>query len=406
MLHNRYREYGGEDAVADAEITLLRSRGVEVLSLDAYNHTDSRLRLKGSLALAMHSHWSKESYDGVRRICREFQPDVAHTHNFWMRLTPAVHAACHDEGVPTIQTLHNFRLFCVNAQFQRSGHTCHDCLARVPWRGVVHRCYRDSFMASAAVARMIMTSRLHNIWSERVNAFIVLSEYARRLFITGGIPAERIRIKPNFVEDRSSVRMPPSRSAQFLFVGRLSPEKGVATLLCAWAECRVGLEARLIILGDGPERNRLLNQAVRLGISDRVTFMGYQQPVEVMSLLGGARAVIIPSLYQECFPRILAEALSAGRPVIASQICGLDELVTPDIGLLAPPSNAAALAELIETLYQDPSLADRLGAAARARYLLAYTPQRNFDTLMQIYEFAMTGVEPKPVARMSAGGVG
>ncbi len=175
ILHNRYRQYGGEDAVAEAETDLLRSRGVEVLRLDAHNEADPRVDLKGALRLALNSHWSSESYRGVREICRKFRPDVAHVHNFWMRLSPAVHAAFRDTGLPTVQTLHNFRLFCTNAQFQRSGHQCEDCLGRVPWRGVVRRCYRHSFLASAAVARMIITNRARGTWQEQVNAFIALS---------------------------------------------------------------------------------------------------------------------------------------------------------------------------------------------------------------------------------------
>src|SRR5258708_15720708 len=202
IIHNRYRNYGGEDAVAEAETSLLRSQGVEVLHLDADNEADPRVELKGALKLALNSHWSSESYAGVRKICREFLPDVAHVHNFWLRLTPSVHAACRDAGVPTVQTLHNFRLFCTNAQFQRSGQRCEDCLGKAPWRGVVRRCYRHSFLASAAVMRMIMANRARGTWQHKVNAFIALSEHSRGLFIAGGIPAARIRIKPNFVEDR------------------------------------------------------------------------------------------------------------------------------------------------------------------------------------------------------------
>jgi hypothetical protein len=220
LLHNRYRQLGGEDAVVESEINLLRSRGVEVLHLDAHNEIDSRVELQGAFGLALNSHWSRESYEGVRKICREFRPDVAHAHNLWMRLTPAVHAACRDEGVATVQTLHNFRLFCTNAQFQRDGHSCEDCLGRSPWRGVIRRCYRNSFIASAAVARMITTNRVRKTWDERVNAFIALSHHARKLYIAGGIPASRIHIKANFVEDRGASRTIPSRSREFVFVGR------------------------------------------------------------------------------------------------------------------------------------------------------------------------------------------
>jgi len=389
ILHNRYRQYGGEDAVAESETNLLRSHGIEVLHLEADNDADPRVDLKGALGLALNSHWSGESYNGVLKICREFRPDVAHVHNFWLRLTPAVHTACRDAGVPTVQTLHNFRLFCTNAQFQRNGHRCEDCLGRIPWRGVVRRCYRQSFLASAAVARMIVSNRSRGTWTEQVNAFIALSEHSRRLFIAGGIPEALIRVKPNFVEDLDPSRMLPSRATDFAYVGRLSEEKGVASLLSAWALAKLPAPTRLIIAGDGPERPNLEQQAVSLGISSTVTFLGYRPASEVLSLLGQARAVVMPSLFHECFPRTLVEAMSAGRPVIASTVGALDELVSSDLGMQFEPLDTEALAQAIRRLHADAALVDRFGAAARAAFLARYTPERNFRMLMDIYEFAM-----------------
>jgi glycosyltransferase involved in cell wall biosynthesis len=389
IIHNRYRQYGGEDAVVEAEASLLRSRGVEVLRLDADNEADPRVELKGSLKLALSSHWSNESYANVRKICREFLPDVAHVHNFWLRLTPSVHAACRDAGVPTVQTLHNFRLFCTNAQFQRNGQRCEDCLGKAPWRGVVRRCYQHSFLASASVMRMIMANRARGTWQDQVNAFIALSEHSRRLFIAGGIPEERIRIKPNFVEDLIPSRMLPSRCAEFLYVGRLSEEKGVSNLISGWAASRLRSPVQLMVAGDGPERARLEQQAARLGVAGDVSFLGHRSSSEVLSLFGRARAVIMPSLFHECFPRTLVEAMSAGRPVIASTVGALDELVSTEMGLQFEPHDTNGLAQAIRRLNEDSVLADRLGAASRANFLARYTPEHNFRMLLEIYEFAM-----------------
>jgi glycosyltransferase involved in cell wall biosynthesis len=403
VLHNRYRRYGGEDAVAESEVRLLRANGIEVLHVESDNDVSDHAKLHGGLALAMESNWSKVSYDGVRALCREFRPDVAHVHNFWLRLTPAVHAACREEGVPTVQTLHNFRLFCVNAQFQRNGHKCEDCLGHSPWRGVALRCYRNSFLASAAVARMIMSNRARDTWRKHVSAFIALSRHSRKLFIAGGIPQELIHIKPNFIEDTGTGRVRPSASRRFVFVGRLSPEKGVRELLDAWARSGVEHGAELAIAGDGPERARLEAQAARLGIADRVTFLGHQTHDEVMALVGEARAVVLPSLFHECFPRVLVEAMSAGRPILASSVGALDELVGADIGVQFPALDPAALGAAIRRFHDEPALADRLGAGAREAYLARYTPERNFEMLMRIYEAAM-GCESGETVHAMAGG--
>ena len=405
ILHNRYRQHGGEDAVAEAETDLLRSRGVEVLRLDADNDADPRVDLKGALGLALNSHWSNESYRGVREICREFRPDIAHVHNFWLRLTPSVHAACHDAGVPTVQTLHNYRLFCASAQFHRDGHRCEDCLGRVPWRGVVRRCYKDSFLASAAAARMIVSNRMRGTWTNGVDMFIALSEHSRRLFVEGGIPDERIRIKPNFVTDAVRNRIPPSRSADFLCVGRLSEEKGVDRLLFAWAAAALPAPARLLVVGDGPERAKLEQQAAQLGISPTVFFLGSRPLAEVLPLYGRARAVALFSLFHECFPRTLVEAMSAARPVVASNAAGLDELVSSDIGLQFDPQDTPACAHALRRIYNEPDLADSMGSAARARYLRHYTPDRNFQMLMDIYQSAMGRDVRVPELALVGGGV-
>ncbi len=193
-------------------------------------------------------------------------------------------------------------------------------------------------------------------------------------------------------------RTDPSRSREFLFVGRLSEEKGVCTLLSAWSLTGLDNAARLTIVGDGPERERLEKQAIDLDIAGTVSFRGYLPPSEVMELLGSARAVIMPSQFHECFPRTLAEAMSAGRPVIASNVGALDELVSGEMGVQFKPLDTTGLATAIERLYGDNGLVDRLGAASRVSYLTRYTPARNFETLMEIYDFARGRTTALPIA--------
>ena len=391
VLHNRYRQSGGEDGVARSEAETLRAHGIEAVEEAFDNEAGSAWRGTRTVQLACAAAWSHESSRRVRRICAEFQPDVAHVHNFWMRLSPSVHRACQDAGVPTVQTLHNFRLLCTNALFLRNGKICEDCLGKTPWRGVVRRCYRDSFLASAAVARMIVSNRGRDTWRRDVDAFIALTEHSRAKFIAGGLPAARIFVKPNFVEDPGQPASAPSASDVVLYAGRLSKEKGVAALLSAWAGAALGRHGRLVIAGDGPERATLEDQASLLELAPpEVTFAGYQPAPKLHALIEGARAVVVPSIWYETFGRVVIETFCHARPAVVSDIGAIGELVHHGgTGLKFPPGDAAALGEALRTILGDDGLADRLGGDARAEYLAKYTPERNFEMLMRIYRLAI-----------------
>jgi glycosyltransferase involved in cell wall biosynthesis len=256
VFHNRYRQSGGEDAVFRSEIGLLRSRLIKVTEFEMTNgeETDG---LRDVVQLGFTASWSNSSYKQVMKLCADLRPDIAHIHNFWMRLSPSVHYACRNSGVATVQTLHNYRLLCLKADFLRAGQICQDCLGHAPWRGIVRRCYRDSLAASTAVAAMVSTHRLLRTWKSQVNAFIALSNYSRSKFIEGGIPGERVFVRPNFLEDRVIPGVLPSSSNVILFVGRLAEEKGIDLLLRAWRGVRKSGNGILRIIGDGPIRREL-----------------------------------------------------------------------------------------------------------------------------------------------------
>jgi glycosyltransferase involved in cell wall biosynthesis len=372
ILHNRYRQPGGEDQVARAEIRMLCAQGVDVYEYEVDNETVSPLE----------SAWSRDSYEKVRDVCRRFRPDVAHVHNFWLKLTPSVHAACRESGAATVQTLHNFRLLCANGLFLRNSEVCEDCLGKSPWRGVLRRCYRDSFAASAGVARMIVLNRRRGTWDRDVDAFIVLSQAARERFEIAGFAPERLFLKANFCEDPGEMEDPPSASNMVLCAGRLSAEKGMNVLLQAWK----GQVGRLVIAGDGPERAALERQASEL---DGVTFLGRVDAAAMSKLYRSARVVALPSICFEQFPRGVVESFAHGRPLVASDIGGLGELVEHDLtGRKFAVKDAGAMAAELRNLLTDPELADRLGRAARAAYLEKYTAQANFASLLRIYEAA------------------
>lgn len=392
ILHNRYRQPGGEDTAARSEAAMLRDHGVDVFEHQVDNETDDeRSSLLGDVALLARSTWSQNSYASVRRICREFRPSIVHVHNFWMRLTPSVHAAAHSAGAATVQSLHNYRLVCGNSFLLRDGKVCEDCVGTSPWRGVVRRCYHDSVIASAAVARLIAHNRRRGTWTRDVDAFITPSVSARTRLLHAGMPPERFFVKPNFTEDRGIAAGPPSHARRIVFAGRLSSEKGLPILLKAWARVKRVEGAQLIVAGDGPERPELEAYARDLGLlpSDLV-FAGRLSSEDLTNQIKTARAVVLPSICLETFGSTIVEAFSCGRAAIVSDLGSPAELVRDGWnGYKVPPSDAVALAKSLETVLLNDTLADELGRNSRQDYLAGFTPQVNFRMLSGIYQFAL-----------------
>jgi glycosyltransferase involved in cell wall biosynthesis len=376
ILHSRYLSGGmsGENRVVEDEIRLLRDAGHEVTAW-----TPSLATKTGPAALAatgMRVVWSKRAVARVRQLIRKNRVDVMHVHNLFPNLSPSVLQAAADEGVGIVVTLHNYRLLCLPATLLRDGHPCEDCLARVPWPGVLHSCYRNSSAASAALATSLTLHRALGTF-RRVSLYLAVSEFVREKHIKGGFSPETIRVKPNFAWPKQR-RVGPGR--YFLYLGRLSTEKGLATLLRAWR----GLDSRLIIAGDGPDRSHLESVA-----PDHVSFLGPIGPAGVDEIMRGARAVILPSISFEGAPRSIPEAYAAGVPVIASRLGGVSESVKDEVsGLLFPPSDAGALREAATRLLED-DLSFRLGDGALDLWREQHTPERACRLLEDAYA-AMT----------------
>ena len=370
-----------------SEAELLRARGVEVRLEVFDNEPSQKSGLDGLVQLPCDCAWSRRSYTRVMELCREFRPDIVHVHNFWMKLSPSVHAASRHSGIASVQTLHNFRLLCTNALLFRNGHACEDCVGKTPWRGVMRRCYRHSAIASGAVAAMIFVNRSRGTWEREVDAWIALAEHSRQKFTEAGLPSGKIFVKPNFVPDPGPP-VPPSSPPAVLYAGRLSPEKGVGILLKAWERGRLGHYGRLLLAGDGPERIPLERMAASLNISSSVEFLGHLDSSALAKMIQACRAVVAPSLCFENFPRVVVEAFAHGRPVIAANIGALNEIVNQHTGLRFPAGDCAALADALASILCGHRAGEKLGEAARVEYLRNYTPERNYQQLMSIYSFA------------------
>jgi len=380
MFHNEYAEPGGEDLSASMDSTLLQQRGIEVCEYRVSNR-DVLAGSRSEAALTLwRSHFNRQVYRAVRQFCREQKPQVAHVQNFWFALSPSVHTACHDEGVATVQTLRNYRLLCVNALLMRNGGPCEDCVGKAPWRGIVHACHRDSRMSSALVARMIQYNRWRGTWHDDVDVFIALTPFARGRYVAGGLPAERMVVKPNSVNDPGPTE-PTGKGA--VFVGRLSPEKGVDTLLKAW-ETLPGLP--LTILGDGPLRADVERAVAR---SSHVRFLGHVSSQECFEAIRQSALLVMASRWYEGFPRVIVEAFALGRPVVAPRLGSMADLVREGVtGLLYEPGSHLDLARAARHVADRPSLGAEMSRAARSEYESAYAPESNASQLLDIYRQA------------------
>jgi glycosyltransferase involved in cell wall biosynthesis len=378
QLHTPYRQPGGEDAVVRAEAEVLRDSGHEVVQYQVQNPPGAAGAI-GSLVL---SPWNPRQARRVQGLAEQVRPDVAHVHNTWYAQSPAVLWALRRSGVPTVMTLHNYRLVCANGQLFRDGAPCEDCVGASPWHGVQHACYRDSMALSVPAAGTIALHDRLRTWSRTVDRFVVLSEFAAERLVRGGLPADKIELKPNFVADPGPRAAPAAASATVLYVGRLSPEKGVELLVEAWRELGDG-PLELVVVGDGPLRERLARRpAARLRLAGRLP------AEEVRRQMLAARALVLPSVWYEGQPMAVLEALAAGLPVLGSAIGGVPELLAP-LGRdwLAAPGEVASWVAALRAL-ADPERVEVASARARALYERSFSAATAARALEDVYERA------------------
>lgn len=384
MFHNYYRQAGGEDVVFAEEASLLQAHDHDVLKYTVQNDDIREHSLSDRAALAIRTIWNRQSYRAVRRLIREWKPTVAHFHNTFPVISPAAYYAARAERVPVIQTLHNYRLVCPAAILYRDHQVCEACLQQViPWAGIAGACYRQSRSATLAVSAMLASHRLGGTWRGKVDAYIALTEFARKKYIEGGLPAERVHVKPNFVHPDPGFS--PGVGDYLLFVGRLVQEKGIQNLLKAWA--LVDKRIPLKIVGDGPLAPLVLEAAKTF---PNIEYLGRRPLAEIYVLLGNARAMVFPSEWYEGFPKVIVEAFAKGTPVIGAALGAVTEVVGEGrTGLLFLPGSAESLAGQVEWAWANGVHMRVMGEEARLEYERYYTAERNYERLSEIYQIAI-----------------
>jgi glycosyltransferase involved in cell wall biosynthesis len=387
LVHNTYREPGGEDVVFEQEHELLVRAGHQLFIYQRSNHEAMDYHGLEQINLVKDIVWREKTKLEIALLLRQHKPDLVHVHNTFMMISPSVYDACQDAGVPVVQTLHNYRLLCPAGVFFRNGQTCEECVTHNLLRGVRYGCYRGSRSATATIALMLAVNRMRRAWLDKIARYITLTNFARQKFVIGGLPANRVCIKPNFLHPDPGKNS--GTGEHIVFVGRLSQEKGLSTLLDAWQLIRPA--PPLHIIGDGPLRTRLETQAVERGLSS-ITFQGRLARNQMLELLRSARLVVLPSNCYENFPMSIAEAFACGLPVVCSRRGAMEEIVADGrTGLHFTPGDPGDLADKIKWAWSHAQQVDEMGREARQEYETKYTAERNYSILMEIYQQAIVG---------------
>lgn len=385
--HNYYLIGGGEDKSNQAEIELLKQYNNVV---DFYTENNEKIKALGLIKTAIKTIWSQQSYSEIRYILNRDKYDIFHCENTFPLISPSAYYAAKAEGVPVIQTLRNYRFFCLNAYLFRDNQVCEDCLGKpIPLPGIIHSCYRNSKSGSLVLATMLSIHRLLRTYQRQVDIFIALTDFAKRKYIEGGLPKEKILIKPNFIYPDPGIGEGEGEFA--LFVGRLSPEKGINVLLEAWQKLDDNIALKII--GDGPLANVVTQFADKLS---NVEYLG-KQPIDIIyEIMGQAKALIFPSLWYEGLPRVIIEAYAKGTPVIASRLGSMETLIEHQrTGLHFSPGCAEELIQQVHWMLTYSNVWQQMRLEARLEYERYYTAEKNYQRLMEIYQLAIESVKSK-----------
>ncbi len=389
LCHNYYQLPGGEDQSYGSEAELLRSRGHDVMTFTMHNDLIDGM---SRFTAARKTIWNKQVYRDLSDLIRRGRPEIMHCTNTFPLISPAAYYAAKAEGLAVVQSLRNYRLLCPGACFLREEKVCEKCLGKsVPWPAIQHACYRGSRAASAVVTAMLGVHNKLKTWSREIDLFFCPSDFTRRKFVEAGFPEDKVAVKPNFVDPDPGPGL--GRGNYAVYVGRLSPEKDIATLLRAWS--RLHNDLPLKIIGDGP-----LAESVKQAQENcSIEWLGHRPLEEVLSIIGDASMLIMPSIWYETFGRTIVEAFAKGTPVVASNLGVMADLVDSGrTGLHFKAGDPNDLESAVRKMISDPAALGRMRVAARAEFERKFTAERNYEILLGIYDKARIHLEQRNYA--------
>ncbi|HOP86438.1 MAG TPA: glycosyltransferase family 4 protein [Syntrophorhabdaceae bacterium] len=380
LVHNFYKFFAGEDSIALREKNLLEENGETVYFYTRDNKETDNYNLFQKILFFRETVYSKKTKKEIKDILREFKPQVAYTHNIFPLISPSIFHTLYDALIPCIQNVQDYRWLCPNGVFYINDSICERCKNGAFWNAVRYRCFRESYLLSGLYATTISANRLAGVF-KKIDAFLCTTEFNKQKLIEGGVKEDRIFIKPNYL-DISDIEPSYGSGDHIIFLGRLSPEKGLWTLVKAFERLK---DLKLRIVGTGPLEQSLKTYIKEKGIKN-ISMEGFKQGAEKNNLLKNSLFMVFPSEWYEHFPIVLLEAFAFGKPVIASNIGNMPLIVeNGKSGLYFKAGDVNDLMEKVKFLSQNISEIVKMGMHARKEIETKYTPQVNYKILKSIF---------------------
>ncbi len=385
LFHNYYQLPGGEDCVVQAEQKLLQSHGHDV---DLYAVKNKTLENFNFFKKFKSTLWNQDCYHLFLSYLKKEKPDIIHLHNDFPLASPAIIHAAHVAGVPIIQTLHNYRQMCANGLLSRKGKACEECIGKnFGWPAIVHKCYRDGYLASFAGAMRNFVHYKKKTWTQLIHGFIAPTEFVKQKYVDSGIDPSHIIVKPHFVEKPGTVS---AKGGGFgLVIGRLTPEKGVDQILEIYDSDKTLPPIKFV--GRGPLKNHIEEMASK---DQRISFEPWADASVLAQLYDACDYVICAARVYETFGRVIAEAFSHGKPVVCPSGGAFEELVEDHLtGCIYDPNAGGqglsqAIKRMTQLLKQSPqTIQQRCYETYRRRF----SAEQNYHFLIKIYRDVLSG---------------
>ena len=385
QIHNHYQHRtGGEFVTAEMDKILLESNGHQVIRYIRNNDEIKTYTLINKIKLLFNSIWSQKAYNDIRKIIINEKPDILHMHNYSPLISPSAFYVAKKFNLGTVWTLNNYRLICVEGQFLRNNKVCELCLHKSRIYSLIHGCYRKSRLASFIVFMVNFVHSIIGTWEKKVDIYLPLTEFGKKVFEKGGINKHKLVIKANVIYPEPVPRDQNDVKDYVLFLGQLSSKKGIENLVELWGN----IDFKLIVAGDGPLRSEL-EEKTKVNNSN-IEFIGAIDHKNALDYLRNAKFLVLPSLHNEGFPLVISEALALGVPIITSNSGPLPELVIDHYnGLLVKPGNKDDLFEKICYALNNNNLLLKMGQNSRKLYEQSYSAKENYEILMSAYKKAL-----------------
>lgn len=370
QVHNQYQNLTGDDSVVAEEKQLLEENGHVVFQYLKTNDALLEVGLLGKIQLVVSLRGSRSVGKEIRDLIIKENPDVVHVHNLFPIITPVVFEVCKKMSIPVVQTLHNYRLACVNTLLYRDGNTCDDCISYGLNEGIKHRCYNNSTFQSYIMADTLKYHRRRNTWNDKVDRFICLSQFAKSKFIESGIEPEKLVVKPNFVKSSLSNSV---YEDFFLFAGKLEEQKGLSDFL-RLAKARPDLKFKVAGFCDDLSVFSSL---------ENVEYLGQLEREELMQLMHRTKGLLFLSKMFEGMPMTILEAFAHKKAVIARNLGAMSEMINPGINgdLFDNFEDLCLSVDKFESI----SYCKELGNNAYLGYLEKYDEETGYESLIAIY---------------------